>query len=358
VRIGLAASFTTETDLPYPVAGAVRLGDQAQFHPRKFCLGLAATIPGDGSDVFELTRALDVEGEEPCVVRTERGTVSAGHVVIATHLPFLDRGGFFARTYPSRSYALSARLEGPVPSGMYLGVGAHTHSVRAALMDGQRVVVLGGEGHKVGQDDDTRQRYEALEQWGRSQFPVRSIDYRWSAQDYMSVDGLPFVGPVSSGSERVLVATGFAKWGMSNGAAAAITLADRIAGRENPWASLFDTGRVNPRQSLKELLKENADVVRRFVGDRLGTELRRSPEDLRPGEAAVMASGVERVAAYRDPAGVLHTLSAACTHLGCTVTWNTAETTWDCPCHGSRFTVDGDVLEGPAVRPLAARGHS
>jgi nitrite reductase/ring-hydroxylating ferredoxin subunit len=163
----------------------------------------------------------------------------------------------------------------------------------------------------------------------------------------MSVDGLPFVGPVSSGSERVLVATGFAKWGMSNWGAAAITLADRIAGRENPWASLFDTGRVNPRQSLKELLKENADVVRRFVGDRLGTELRRSPEDLRPGEAAVMASGVERVAAYRDPAGVLHTLSAACTHLGCTVTWNTAETTWDCPCHGSRFTVDGDVLEGP-----------
>jgi glycine/D-amino acid oxidase-like deaminating enzyme/nitrite reductase/ring-hydroxylating ferredoxin subunit len=358
VRIGLAASFTTETDLPYAVAGAVRLDDQAQFHPRKYCLGLAATVPGEGSHVFELTRAADVDEERRCLVRTDRGTVSAQHVVVATHLPFLDRGGFFARTYPSRSYALSARLDGPVPSGMYLGVGSPTRSVRAAHVDGQPVVILGGEGHKVGQDDDTRQRYEALEAWARSQFPVRSIDYRWSAQDYMSVDGLPFVGPASSGSERVLVATGFQKWGMSNGAAAAITLADRIAGRENRWASLFDTERLNARQSLKELLKENADVVKRFVGDRLGTELRRAPEDLGAGEAGVMTSGAERVAAYRDPDGVLHAVSAACTHLGCTVTWNTAETTWDCPCHGSRFTVDGEVLEGPAVRPLAGRGRS
>lgn len=210
-------------------------------------------------------------------------------------------------------------------------------------------MILGGEGHKVGQDDDTHQRYQALVDWARSTFPVRSIDYRWSAQDCMPVDRVPFVGPASSGSERVLVATGFQKWGMSNGAAAAIMLADRIAGRESEWGSLFDTVRVNPRQSVKELLKENADVVKRLVGDRLRTELRRFVDDLAPGEAAVLTDGARRVAAFCDDGGALHVVSPACTHLGCTVTWNTAEGSWDCPC---RFTPDGEVLEGPALRPL------
>jgi glycine/D-amino acid oxidase-like deaminating enzyme/nitrite reductase/ring-hydroxylating ferredoxin subunit len=354
-RIGLDASFTTECDLPYPVEGAVRLDNQAQFHPRRYCLGLAAAIDGDGSHVFERTRVTGVDDGDPCRVRTEHGTVTAQHVVVATHLPILDRGGYFARTYPMRSYALSASLDGPVPSGMYLSVDSPTRSVRPAVMDGREVVVLGGEGHKVGQDEDTRQRYAALEDWARSQFPVRSIDYRWSAQDFMPVDGVPFVGPVSLGSERVLVATGFRKWGMSNGAAAAILLSDRIAGRENPWAPLFDTNRLNLRQSVRELVKENADVVKRFIGDRIRTEFRRTPADLAPGEAAVVTQGAQRVAAYRDPAGTLHVVSAACTHMGCTVTWNTAETTWDCPCHGSRFTADGEVLEGPAVRPLERR---
>ena len=354
-RIGLGATLTTETDLPYPVAGAVRLDGQAQFHPRRFCLGLAATIPGDGSQVFERTQAVEVHDGDPCVVATGGGQVTARHVVVATHLPFLDRGGFFARAHPVRSYALSATLDAAVPTGMYLSIDTPTRSVRPARMDGHPVVILGGEGHKVGQDEDTRQRYAVLESWAREHFPVRSIDYRWSAQDYMPVDGVPFVGPVLPRSERVLVATGFKKWGMSNGAAAAIMLTDRIAGRDNAWATLFDTDRLNLRQAASELLKENADVVKRFVADRIRTDLRRSPDDLAPGEAAVLRQGAGRVAAYRDPGGTLHRVSAACTHMGCTVTWNTAETTWDCPCHGSRFSVDGEILEGPALRPLERR---
>lgn len=356
-RIGLKAELTTETDLPFEVAAAVRLDGQAQFHPRRFCLGLAAAVAGEGAAVYERTQATDVDEDgDRCLVRTDRGTVTAGHVVVATHLPFLDRGGFFARCSPTRSYALSARVDGPVPHGMYLDAGSPSRSVRSARDGGDEVVIIGGEGHKVGQDEDTRQRYDALEQWARATFPVRSIDYRWSAQDFRSVDGIPFVGPVSAGSERILVATGFRKWGMSNGAAAAVMLADRIAGRENRWASLFDTARLNPGRSVKDLVKENADVVKRFVGDRLRTEVRRSPEDLAPGEAAVLRSGAERVAAYRDEAGTLHAVSPVCTHMGCTVTWNTAETTWDCPCHGSRFTIGGEVIEGPALRPLERRG--
>jgi Rieske Fe-S protein len=203
----------------------------------------------------------------------------------------------------------------------------------------------------VGQDPDTRQRYAALEDWARANFPVRSVDYRWSAQDYVPVDHVPFVGPVSPGRDRVLVATGFKKWGMSNGSAAGILLADRIAGRDNAWAAFFDTNRVNPKQSAKELVKENANVVKRFIGDRLRTETR-SVADLEPGQAAVLVEGSERVAVYRDDAGTVHAVSPVCTHMGCTVTWNTAETTWDCPCHGSRFTCDGQVIQGPAVKDL------
>lgn len=221
-------------------------------------------------------------------------------------------------------------------------------------MDGEEVVILGGEGHKVGQVPDIRERYAALEDWARANFPVRSVDYRWSAQDYIPADHVPFVGPVSPAAARVFVATGFKKWGMSNGSAAAVMLADRIAGRTNLFADFFDTNRLNPRASVKELVKENADVVKRFVGDRLRTETR-TAADLAPGDAAVLVEGTERVAVYRDPAGDVHAVSPVCTHMGCTVTWNTAETSWDCPCHGSRFTCDGQVIQGPAVKDLEGK---
>jgi glycine/D-amino acid oxidase-like deaminating enzyme/nitrite reductase/ring-hydroxylating ferredoxin subunit len=354
-RIGLRADFTVDTDLPYPVEGAIRVDDQAQFHPRKYCLGLAAAVNGDGSHVYERTRALSLDEGDRCRIETDHGVITADYVIEATHLPFSDKGGFFARAHPMRSYALSARLDGPVPQGMYLSVDTPSRSVRSARMDGEEVVILGGEGHKVGQDPDTRERYAALEEWARANFPVRSVDYRWSAQDYVPVDHVPFVGSLSPGSERAYVATGFKKWGMSNGSAAGIMLTDRILGRDNPWAELFDSNRLNLRQSATELIKENANVVKRFVGDRLRTETR-SIDDLAPGEAAVLVEGSGRVAAYRDPDGAVHAVSPICTHMGCTVAWNTAETTWDCPCHGSRFTCDGKVIQGPAVKDLEPRG--
>jgi glycine/D-amino acid oxidase-like deaminating enzyme/nitrite reductase/ring-hydroxylating ferredoxin subunit len=351
-RVGLTAEFTTETDLPYAVEGAIRVEDQAQFHPRKYCIGLAKAVSGGGSHVFEGTRATTVDEEgEAVTVETDRGTITALYVVQATHLPFSDKGGFFARAHPVRSYALSARLDGPVPQGMYLSVDTPSRSVRSARMGDEEVVILGGESHKVGQDPDTRERYAALEGWAREQFPIRSVDYRWSAQDYVSVDHVPFVGPLAPGSERTFVATGFKKWGMSNGSAAGLMLAERIAGRTPPFAGLFDTNRANPRQSVKELITENANVVKRFVGDRLKTETR-AVDDLVPGEAAVLVAGAERVAVYKDQAGAVHAVSPICTHMGCTVTWNTAETTWDCPCHGSRFTCEGKVIQGPAVKDL------
>jgi Rieske Fe-S protein len=237
---------------------------------------------------------------------------------------------------------------------MYLSADSPTRSVRPAR--GGTAVILGGEGHQTGEDDDTTERYEALEAWSRERFPIAEITHRWSAQDPVPVDGLPFIGPLVPGQDRVLVATGFKKWGMTNATVAAMILSDRIRGAENRWASTFDPTRVKARASLKDLVTANLKVAGHFVGDRLATLKRGSADELAAGEAAIVDVEGKKAAAYRDEGGVLHAVSATCTHLGCQVAFNTAERTWDCPCHGSRFDVDGKVVQGPAVRDLRPIG--
>ena len=350
-RAGLPATFTTETDLPFDVLGAVRFENQAMFHPRKYCIGLAASIPGEGSHVFELTRAVDVEHGEPCVVKTEHGDVTAEDVVMATLLPFLDRGGFFAKCHPTRSYAIAMRVGGEPTNGMYITAEQPTRSVRPAGAE-KDMLIVSGESHKTGQDDDTSERYQALESWAREVFDVRSIEYRWSAQDFMPVDDLPYIGRLTRGSEHLLVGTGFKKWGMTNGTVASMINSDTVLGRDNPWSEVFDANRVEVTNAAREFVTENLNVAKRFVGDRLGTLTAPSIDELGPGEGGIARAGGEKVAAYRDEDGVLHAVSPVCTHLGCIVAFNTAERSWDCPCHGSRFDVDGQVIAGPAVKDL------
>jgi glycine/D-amino acid oxidase-like deaminating enzyme/nitrite reductase/ring-hydroxylating ferredoxin subunit len=353
-RAGLPASFTTDVDLPYPVEGAIRVDDQAQFHPRRYCLAIAAALADRGGVVYENTRVLDIDQDSPCKVATDHGELRAAQVVVATQLPIFDRGGFFARTHPERSYALSATLAGAAPLGMYLSADSPTRSVRPVTAGG-RDVLLGGEGHKVGHEPDTRRRYETLERWARERFEVDEITYRWSAQDYMPADGVPFIGRAGPGVSRVFVATGFKKWGMSTAAVAAAILRDRIGGRDNPWAKFFDSTRIDPKGEAKSVVKENVDVAKRFVGDRLRARSAPAATSLPPGEGGICELDGERVAAFRDDDGRLHTISPRCTHLGCFVDWNTAERSWDCPCHGSRFDPSGQVLQGPAVRALEPR---
>jgi glycine/D-amino acid oxidase-like deaminating enzyme/nitrite reductase/ring-hydroxylating ferredoxin subunit len=356
-RLGLPATVVGATDLPYPVEVAVRLDHQAQLHPRRYCVGLAEAVDGDGSRVYETTRALDVEerdGGAPagrCTVHTDRRDVVADQVVLATLLPFVDVGGFFAKAHPMRSYAMAVRVAGAVPQGMYLGADSPTRSIRPVPVGGELGLVLGGPSHKVGQGGDTNRYYAELEQWGRANFDIRSVDYRWSAQDYMPVDMVPYVGR-SPRSERLHVATGFKKWGLSNGTAAAMMLADSILGRPNPWAEAFDATRVDAGGSAKEFVSENLNVAKRFVSDHVARLRAPSADHLGPGEGGIVDVDGSKVAAYRRPDGTLQAVTATCTHLGCTVQWNPAETTWDCPCHGSRFTCDGTMLAGPAVADL------
>ena len=349
---GLPAHYTEETELPWEVKAALRFDGQAQFHPRRYCLALAQMIDGDGSAVFSQTRALDVEDGSPCVVKTDRHDVSTAYVVLATQLPFLDRGGFFAKCHPEREYALAAALEQPAPKGMYISAEQPSRSIRQQPTGEGELLVLAGDSHKPGADEDERRHYDALAQFVEERFEVRSLDYEWSTQDYIPVDRLPYIGKLRRGSERIFVATGFQKWGMTNGTAAAVLITDQILGRENPWSDLFDPNRVKPAASSKEFARENLSVARHFVGDRITLRGSLEPGELGPGEGRVVSHGLEQVAVSRGEDGELRALSARCTHLGCIVNWATAERTWDCPCHGSRFADDGEVVQGPATRPL------
>jgi glycine/D-amino acid oxidase-like deaminating enzyme/nitrite reductase/ring-hydroxylating ferredoxin subunit len=344
---GLAVSAGASTDLPFEVAGAVRRPDQAEFHPVKYLRGLAGALAARGARIHERTRAVGVSGDR---VETEAGgSVRADRIVIATHLPFLDRGLLFARASVQRSYAISVRVDGRLPDGMYLQAESPGRSMRALPREGGELLIVGGESHALGHGDPA-ERFAALESYARDRFDVVGVEHRWSAHDYMPDDGLPYIGALVPGSDRILTATGMRKWGLAQGAAAARILADRVAGRANAWAAVFDPWRLPELSSAKQLVAHNADSGFHFLADRLSPA--RAVFDLKPGEGRVVRSGLGQKAVHRDRDGVLRAVSARCTHLGCIVRWNPAELTWDCPCHGSRFEASGKVANGPATAPL------
>jgi glycine/D-amino acid oxidase-like deaminating enzyme/nitrite reductase/ring-hydroxylating ferredoxin subunit len=350
-ELGLPAEATYDVPLPFPTAGAVVLRDQAQFHPREYCLGLAAAIERHGGKIFERTQVSDVEEKERvCHVETEHGTLSTKNVVVATHLPFMGDGSFFAKTAPKRSYAMAFQ-GGPAIDGMFISCEEPVRSLRSATAGGASWLIVGGENHKVGQDDDTEARYAALGAWAAERLGLGEATHRWSAQDYISVDGIPYVGRLTADHQRVFVATGFRKWGFTNATAGAVIIADAIAGRDNPWAKAFDATRKRLPQAAKRLLAENLNVAKELIGGKLQIN-GVSPSELAPGEGVITNVDGEMVACARDEDGTLHAVSPDCTHMGCRVAWNTAERTWDCPCHGSRFTMDGEVIQGPATQPL------
>jgi glycine/D-amino acid oxidase-like deaminating enzyme/nitrite reductase/ring-hydroxylating ferredoxin subunit len=345
---GLEAAFADRLDLPFGVAAAVSVPDQAEFHPRKYVLALAELIPGEGSHVFEHTRALAVDQGSPCRVLANGRTVTAATVVVATGMPFLDRGLYFARQTPVRSHIVAIRAPWHAHA-MYISADQPTRSLRAHPIAGEELVLVGGESHKPG-TGDSRASYARLASFARAHFEVEEVAYRWSTQDYETADGMPYVGRLWPFSEQILTATGFKKWGMANGTAAAMMLCDRVMERDNPWAEAFDSTRLKPLPSAHQMLKEGAQDGFYFFADRV--RKRASEQDVATGEGRVVGAGLGQAAVYRDESGERHAVSARCTHLGCIVSWNAAELTWDCPCHGSRFDVEGRVVQGPAVNPL------
>jgi nitrite reductase/ring-hydroxylating ferredoxin subunit len=288
--------------------------------------------------------------------------VRADHAVIATQGPIVDPRYLTARCRPERSYALAAPIDAArpgsgnelAPTGMYLSVDAPTRSVRPATVDGTRYLIVGGEGHPVGDERDARACLDALEAWALEHLPVGPVAARWAAHDPVSSDHIPFIGRLTGRSKR-WVATGFAKWGFSTSMVAASIVADGVDGIPNSFASVFDATRMHSTVNA-ELGRSIARVAARYGGDqvRVRSPGHRWPDgSIAPGDGRVLRTREGPAAVYRDEANALHAVSATCTHQGCLVRFNRAQTSWDCPCHGSRFDPEGHVLCGPAVEDLA-----
>lgn len=350
--VGIKAHLVDSTPLPFQVRTAMRFDDQAQFHPRKYLLKLAEMIVKEDCHIFEHTRVIDLHEGKTCSVITERGLrVSAGKVVLASHYPFYDRHGlYFSRLYPERSYVLGVRIRNDFPEGMFITAEDPGRSLRYQLFGKDRLILVGGEHHKTGHGENTMEHYEKLRDFSQQTFDVEDIPYMWSTQDYTSADEIPYAGRLTSNRTNIYVASGFAKWGMTNSYASASIITDLITDGRSPWADVYDPSRFTPGASAKNFVVENADVASNFISGKLSM----APEniDIKPGEAGYVEHEGSKAGVYMDRQGEPHYVETSCTHLGCGLRWNSAELSWDCPCHGSRFTYEGDIIDGPAHKSI------
>jgi glycine/D-amino acid oxidase-like deaminating enzyme len=318
---GLAVSREVDNLLPLENWGSIRLPDQAQFNAAAFTDKLARALKREGSvRIHENTRVTELHEKGHGIgLTTEHGEVRARRVVIATHIPFADRGAFFARMEPQRSYCVAFEIESEVPEGMYIsaGSGAKTRSLRSVVhpRDGRRLLIVGGEGHRVG-ESNSGAPYRRLNDWTDKHFGVVAVTNRWSSQDYMTADRTPMVGALHPLSDKVMVATGFNKWGLANAGAAAIDIDLTFAGQEPRWTPIFNPWRISVGQ-VAELAKGGFKFTEHFIKDH-----------------------------------VVHRNAPTCTHMGCKLLWNDADDSWDCPCHGSRFDAEGHVIQGPATKDI------
>jgi glycine/D-amino acid oxidase-like deaminating enzyme/nitrite reductase/ring-hydroxylating ferredoxin subunit len=345
----------------------LRFPDQAQFHALKYLAGLAQAFVGAGGRIHCDTHVTSVEGGSPCTVQTDRKrSVTAGAVCVCTNASITDMFRTHVKQAPYRTFAIAAVVpRGSIPTALYWDTPDPYHYVRLQRLElpaeassdtGEYdALIVGGEDRKTGHSDDADERWRCLEEWMRERFPqAREVVYRWSGQVLEPNDYIAFIGRNPDGAENVFMASGDSGQGITHGTLAGMILSDLARGETNPWESLYDPNRVSLRaRPIEEFAKENADVALRYARDYITLGDVRSEADIPRGEGRIMRLGLKKVAAYRDAEGQVHMRSAACTHLKCIVQWNSAEKTWDCPCHGSRFDPYGSVVNGPAVSDLA-----
>ena len=329
--------------------------NQAQFHPLKYLDGLVRAILRMGGRIHGHTRALEIKGDgELRSVITETGRIEAAAVVVATNTPFNNRVVMHTKQAGYRTYVVA--LEVPrdaLPRMLMWDTGDPYYYVRLASADGHDLLVVGGQDHKVGQDDHPQHRYAQIEGWVRERFPMAGqVAYRWSGEVMEPSDGLAFLGRNPLDHDNVYIITGDSGNGMTHCTAGAILIDDLIMKRPNNWTELYAPAR-KAFHGVGEFITEQANTLAQYADWLRGGDVE-SVEEIGAGEGAVLRHGGKLLAVYRSDDGGLQAVSAACTHLGCAVHWNAGEKSWDCPCHGSRFAADGTVLHGPARRPLSA----
>ena len=356
-RIAGELGFDAEYVDAVPLFGrpGVRFPNQARLHPRKYLAGLAKAIVALGGRIHEHSEAAEFS-DAPRAVKANGCTVTCDDIVIATHNPTFGLLGMAAATlFQTKlalytSYVVAGRVApGLVADALWWDTADPYHYVRVEPHRDYDVVIFGGEDHKTGQEEDTSGCFDRLEERLRGIVPDVEITHRWSGQVIETPDGLPYIGQSAKGQYS---ATGYAGNGLTFGTLAGIMVSDAILQRSNPWADLFDPNRKALVRGVWDYIKENVDYPYYMIRDRFAGAEARSLREVKRGQGKVIERNGAKIAAYRDPAGAVTERSAVCTHMGCTVAWNSAESTWDCPCHGSRFKPTGQVISGPAGAPL------
>jgi glycine/D-amino acid oxidase-like deaminating enzyme/nitrite reductase/ring-hydroxylating ferredoxin subunit len=356
-RAGLRVRKLKQPPFDFNFGPCLRFSHQAQFHPLKYLAGLARAIKRLDGRLFGGTEAKEIKGGKTAKIRTKgRAIVSAAAVVVATNTPINDRGKIYSKQEPFRTYVVGALVAaGSIPRALYWDTEDPFHYARLQRLHAngkmQDILIIGGEDHKTGQAEGIEGRFARLATWGRNHFPgIKEIAFRWSGQVMESMDGVAFIGRNPNDDPNIYIVTGDSGVGLTHGTIAGILLRDLIVGRDNPWATLYDPARKTPRAGARfpqENPKSGGEYAHWLTPGEVSTV-----KEIKPGMGAVIHRGSSKIAVSRDDTGRLHKCSAVCSHLGCIVSWNAVERTWDCPCHGSCFTTDGKLLKGPALSPL------
>ena len=351
------AMFDRVPGLSFDTGPCIEFQNQAQFHPLKYLSGLCDAITLKGGGIYAATRATRIEGNSrKRIVRTEKGRITADAVIVATNTPFNDRIVMHSKQAGYMSYVLGFRIpKGSVPRMLLWDDGDPYYYVRLASPGDERkthdILLVGGQDFRVGQDPHPEHRFYEIEQWVRVRFLMAGpVEFRWSGEMMEPSDGLAYLGINPMDGKNVYIVTGDSGDGISHSTIGALLITDLIMGRENEWSGLYDPAR-KPAHGMGEFIKEQANTLSKYADWITGGEVD-SADRIHPGNGAIIRSGATKHAIFRDEKNTLHSLSATCTHLGCIVSWNSAEKSWDCPCHGSRFGAEGNVLHGPANAPL------
>lgn len=358
--LNIKAEFETNLPLPFDVKGAVCFTEQYQFHPLKYLKVLCDEMDTDGETIYENTKVTDVvenqeESRKLTVLLDGGRKISCDYAVMACHYPFTKLEGLYlVKMYTEKSYVVAAKTLTDFTNGVYKNAGDPSRSLRSILLNnGERAVIFGGESHKTGTEHDTMKHFENLLNFAKDTYGVKEVLYRWSTHDCVPLDDVPYIGHFTGHSENVFVASGFNKWGMTTSQLAAIMIRDLIVEKTSPWEALYDPTRFNFKASVKNLVKNTGGVINNLILRKI-TPAFDVLQELAPDEGRVVTVDGEKMCAYRDKEGKVHLVESACTHLRCELQWNSGEKTWDCPCHGSRFSIDGEVIEGPTLERLRA----
>lgn len=337
-NLGIDAEFVDEANLPFKINGAVKFNNQAQFNPLKFLKGISNELI-----IYENTRALEIKEN---LVVTSGGNITANNIVVATHYPIMNAPGYyFMKMHQERSYVLALENTSEI-DGMYIDLNKEGYSFRTY----NNLLLLGGISHRTGENEEGGS-YDKLRKVAKNLYPKAKEKYYWSAQDCMTIDGIPYIGRYSSETSNIYVATGFNKWGMTSSMVSAMIISDMILEKENDFSEIFSPRRFDLSLSINNIANDLIETAKNFIAQKVSIPSSEI-EHIKNGHGGIIEYNGEKVGVYKNKEGKEFFVSTKCTHLGCQLSWNADELTWDCPCHGSRFDYKGRLIGSPATKDL------